>query len=150
MYYIGKACWYTYLRDNRNSSRYTLEFNVPSNLKRCVDAKINTLEFEGKCSPSTESRPSVPVNLTCWLTRIQVNVKFEGVSAGVPIIPQIAVSASFADTECDKRIFKCKRIINECVGKISRCTRRQNRLWVADYARVTKSKLRMCNSDDVN
>ena len=33
--------------------------------KRCVDAKINTLESEGKCSPSTESRPSAPVNLTC-------------------------------------------------------------------------------------
>ena len=30
-----------------------------------ADAKINTLESEGKCSPSTESRSSVPVNLTC-------------------------------------------------------------------------------------
>ena len=30
-----------------------------------VDAKINTLESEGKCSPSTESEPSVLVNLTC-------------------------------------------------------------------------------------
>ena len=29
-----------------------------------VDAKINTLKSEGKCSPSTESEPSVPVNLT--------------------------------------------------------------------------------------
>jgi len=29
-----------------------------------VDAKINTLESEGKYSLSTESRPSVPVNLT--------------------------------------------------------------------------------------
>ena len=28
MYCIGKACRYAYLRDNRNSSRYTLEFNV--------------------------------------------------------------------------------------------------------------------------
>ena len=80
----------------------------------------------------------------------RVNVKFEGVSAGVPIIPHIGISASFADRIHDKRIFKCKRVINECVGRISRCTRRQNRLWVADYACVTKSKLRMCNSDDVN
>ena len=80
----------------------------------------------------------------------RVNIKFEGVSAGVPIIPQIGVSASFADTIHGKRIFKCKRVINKCVGRISRCTRRQNRLWVADYACVTKSKLRMCNSDDVN
>ena len=31
--------------------------------KRCVDAKINTLESEGKCSPSMESEPRVPVNL---------------------------------------------------------------------------------------
>ena len=31
--------------------------------KRCVDAKINTLESEGKCSPSTESQLSMPVNL---------------------------------------------------------------------------------------
>jgi hypothetical protein len=30
-----------------------------------VDAKINTLESKGKCLPSTESEPSVPVNLTC-------------------------------------------------------------------------------------
>jgi len=36
-----------------------------------VEAKINTLESEGKCSPSTESEPNVPVNLTCWLTRRQ-------------------------------------------------------------------------------
>ena len=28
------------------------------------DAKINTLESEGKCSPGMESQPSVPVNLT--------------------------------------------------------------------------------------
>ena len=54
-----------------------------------------------------------------------VNIKFKGVSAGVPIIPQIGVSASFADTIHDKRIFKCKRVINECIGRISRCTRRQ-------------------------
>ena len=78
----------------------------------------------------------------------RVNVKFEGISAGVPIIPQIDVSASFADTIHDKRIFKCKRVINECVGRISQCTRRQNRLWVADRACTAKSKLRMCNSDD--
>ena len=32
--------------------------------KRCVDAKINTLESEGKCSPSHGKSPSVPVNLT--------------------------------------------------------------------------------------
>ena len=31
---------------------------------RTVDAKINTLESKGKCSPSMESRPSVSVNLT--------------------------------------------------------------------------------------
>ena len=30
VYCIGKACRYAYLRDNRNSSRYTLEFNVYS------------------------------------------------------------------------------------------------------------------------
>ena len=41
--------------------------NIPdwAHLYEVVDAKINTLESEGKCSPSTESRPSVPVNLTC-------------------------------------------------------------------------------------
>ena len=43
-----------------------------------VDAKINTLESEGKCSPSTESEPSVPVNLTCWLTRRQSKHSIRG------------------------------------------------------------------------
>ena len=88
----------------------------------------------------------------CVNTSFQIrgNVKFDGVLAGVLIIPQISVSGSFADTIHDKRIFKYKRVINECVGRISRCTRWQNQLWVVDYACVTRSKLRMCNSDDVN
>ena len=30
----------------------------------CIEAKINTMEYEGKCSPSTESKPIVLVNLT--------------------------------------------------------------------------------------
>ena len=38
--------------------------SVTTNDWPAVDAKINTLESEGKCSPSAESRPSVPVNLT--------------------------------------------------------------------------------------
>ena len=31
-------------------------------------------------------------------------VKFESVSAGIPNISQVGVSASFADTECNKKI----------------------------------------------
>ena len=45
---------------------WAMEFDeVPTLESVNVDAKINTLESEGKCSPSTESEPSVPVNLTC-------------------------------------------------------------------------------------
>ena len=37
--------------------------NIPdwAHLYEAVDAEINTLESEGKCSPSTESRPSVSI-----------------------------------------------------------------------------------------
>ena len=38
-------------------------------------------------------------------------VKFESVLAGIPNISQVGVSASFADTECDKKDDECKRII---------------------------------------
>ena len=37
--------------------------------KDSVDAKINTLESDGTVRQVSESRPSVPVNLTCKLTR---------------------------------------------------------------------------------
>jgi len=37
--------------------------------KRCIDTKINILESEGTIRQVSESRPNVPVNLTCKLRR---------------------------------------------------------------------------------
>ena len=128
-----------------------LKLSVPPGMPKDVLTQKST-----HWNPRASVRQARKIDQACqsiWPVDWQgdrVNVKFEGVLARVPIIPQIGVSASFADTIHDKRIFKYKRIINECVGRISRCTRRQNRLWVADYACVTRSKLRMCNSDYVN
>ena len=36
-----------------------------------IDAKINTLESKGIVHQVSESRPSVPINLTCKFTRDQ-------------------------------------------------------------------------------
>ena len=52
------------MEDNKEDNN---DDNIPdwAHLYEAVDAKISTLESEGKCLPSTESRPSVPVNLSC-------------------------------------------------------------------------------------
>ena len=54
----------------------------------------------------TESRK---VNQACqsiWpeIDKEENKVKFESVSAGIPNVSQVGVSASSADTECDKKI----------------------------------------------
>ena len=77
-------------------------------------------------------------------------IKFESVSAGIPNISQMGVSASFADTIDEKKDIKCKHVVKERIGRISRCTKRQNRFEIADRAYITKSKLRMCNINDAN
>ena len=73
------------------------------------------------------------VNQACQSIWPEINkgenkVKFESVSAGIPNISQMGVSASFADTIDDKKDIKYKRVVKERIGKISRYTRRQNRL----------------------
>jgi len=50
-------------------------------------------------------------------------VKFESVSAGILNIAQMGVSASFADTIDEKKDIKCKRVVKERIGRISRCTK---------------------------
>ena len=55
-------------------------------------------------------------------------VKFESVLAGIPNISQMGVSASFANTIDDKKDIKYKRVVKERIGRISRCTKRQNQL----------------------
>ena len=69
-----------------------------------VDAKINTLESEGKCLPSHGKPTKRASQFDLKLTREKTKVKFESVSAGIPNISQVDVSASFADTIDDKRI----------------------------------------------
>ena len=100
----------------------------------------------------TESQKVNQACQTIWpeIDKGENKVKFESVLAGIPNISHTGVSAGSADTEDDKRIFKCGCVINERVGRISRCTKRQNRLWIADCVCMTRSKLRMCNSDDVS
>ena len=83
-----------------------------------VDAKINTLESEGKCSPSSEKSTKRASQFDLKLIREKKKVKFESVSAGIPNISQTGVSASFADTVDDKRILNAS-VINERVGRIS-------------------------------
>ena len=72
-------------------------------MENCVDAKINTLESEGKCSPSHRKSTKRASQFDLKLTR-EKRVKFKSVSAGIPNISQMGVSASFADTIDDKKI----------------------------------------------
>ena len=73
------------------------------------------------------------VNQACQSIWPEINkgenkVKFASLSAEIPNISQLGVSASFADTIDDKKDIKYKRVVKERIGKISRYTRRQNRL----------------------
>ena len=69
-----------------------------------VDAKINTLESEGKCSPSHGKSTKRASQFDMKLTREKTKIKFESISTGIPNISQMDVSASFADTIDDKKI----------------------------------------------
>ena len=91
------------------------------------DAKINTLEFEGKCSPSTESRPSVPVNLTWnWQGRKQSQIR-ERICWDSEYLSDGRIGKLCRYYRRQKDI-KYKRVVKERIGKISWYTRRQNRL----------------------
>ena len=78
-------------------------FGPTGRAKRCVDAKINTLESEGKCSPSHGKSTKRASQFDLKLTREKTKVKFKSVSTGIPNISQMDVSASFADTIDNKR-----------------------------------------------
>ena len=73
-------------------------------LNASVDAKINILESEGKCSPCHGKSTKRASQFDVKLTREKNKVKFESISAGIPNISQIGVSASSADTINDKKI----------------------------------------------
>ena len=114
-----------------------------------VDAKINTLESEGKCSPSTESRPSVPVNLTWnWQGKKQNQIR-ERIGWDFECLSDKRIGKLCRYRKRQKDI-KCKRVVKEHVGRISRCTKRRNWLWAADFTCITRSKLWMYNLDDVS
>ena len=60
-------------------------------------------------NPRTSVRQARKVNQACqsiWpeIDKGENKVKFKSVSAGIPNISQVGVSASFADTERDKKI----------------------------------------------
>ena len=94
-----------------------------------------------------KSQPSVPVNLTWnWQGRKQSQIR-ERIGCDSENLSHRRIGKLCRYNRRQKDI-KCERVINERVGRISRCTKRQNRLWVDDRVCITKSKLRMCNLDD--
>ena len=68
-----------------------------------VDAKINVLKSNSKCSPSSGKSIKRASQFDLKLTREKNEDKFESVSAGIPNITPMGVSASFADTIDDKK-----------------------------------------------
>ena len=93
-----------------------------------------------------ESQPSVPVNLTWnWQGRKQSQIR-ERIGWDSEYLSDGRISIRYYRWQKD---IKCKRVVNERIGRISRYTKRQNRLWTADRVCMTRSKLRMCSSDDV-
>ena len=72
--------------------------------KRCVDAKNNTLESEGKCSPSHGKANQACQSIWPVIDKGENKIKFESVSTGIPNISQVGVSASFANTIDDQKI----------------------------------------------
>ena len=67
-----------------------------------VDAQINTLESEGKCSPSHGKSTKRASQFDLKLTREKTKSNWR--AAGIPNISQMGVSASFADTIDNKKI----------------------------------------------
>ena len=114
-----------------------------------VDAKINTLKSEGKCSPSSGKSTKRASQFDLKLTREKTKSNSRAYHWDSEYLSHRYIGKLCRYNRRQKGI-KCKCITNECVGGISRCTKRQNWLEVADYAYITKSKVRMCNLDNVN
>ena len=79
----------------------------------------------------TESQPSVPVNLTWnWQERKQSQIREHiGWDSEYLLDGRIGKLCRYYRQQKD---IKCKRVVKERIGRISRCTKRQNRLWIAD------------------
>ena len=91
-----------------------------------------------------KSQPSVPVNLTWnWQGRKQSQIR-ERIGWDSEYLSHRRIGNLCRYSKRQKDI-KYERVINERVGRISRCTKWQNRLKIADCAYITKSKLRMCS-----
>jgi len=98
-------------------------FGPTGRAKRCVDAKFNTLESEGKCSLSTENRPNVPINLTWnWQERKQSRIR-ERIGWDSEYLSHRRIGKLCRYSKWQKDI-KCERVINKRVGRIRRCTKR--------------------------
>ena len=91
-----------------------------------------------------ESQPSVPVNLTCNWQGIKQSQNRERIGWDSEYLLHRRIGRLCRYRRQQKNI-KCGCMINERVGRIGRCGKRQNQLMGADCMYTTRSKLRMCN-----
>ena len=146
----GTGIWFSSLTADLSVISTMLKLSVsPSVPKDVLTQKSTHWNPRASVRRVTESQPSVPVNLTWnWQGRKQSQIR-ERIGWDSQYLSYRRIGKLCRYNMRQKDI-KCERVTNERVGKISRCTRRQNWLEVADYACMTKSKLRMCNLDDIN
>ena len=92
-----------------------------------------------------KSQPSVPINLTWnWQGRKQSKIQERiGWDSENLSDERIGKLCRYYGRQKD---IKCRRVVKERIGRV---TKRQNRLWIDDLVYMIKSKLWMCNSDDV-
>ena len=113
-----------------------------------VDAKINTLDSEGKCSSSFEKSTKRASQFDLQLTSDKQKSNSRAYRLGFRI--SLTQAYRLCRYKRRQKNIKCQRVVNMRVGRISRCEKRQDQLVVANCTYITKSKLRMCNSDDTS
>ena len=87
----------------RSQSRHGMVHRIRSALA-LVDAKINTLESEGKCSPSSVKSTKLASQFDLQLTRDKQKLNLRAYQLEFRISLTLIVSASSADRENNKRI----------------------------------------------
>ena len=146
----GTRIWFSSLTSDLSVMSTMLKLSVPPSVPKDVLTQTST-HWNPRASVHrvAESQPSVPVNLTWnWQERKQSQI-WERISWDSEYLSDGRIDKLCRYYSRQKNI-KCKRIVKERIDRISRCTNRQNRLWTADRVCMTRSKLRMCNSDDVS
>ena len=131
-----------------SSARQVGISDIIARLSLLLTQKINTLESEGKCLPSSgkSTKRASQFDLQLTIDKQKLNSRAYRLGFRISVTPAYRQALPIEKTTKE---IKCRCRTNKRTGGFSRCEKRQNQLVGADYTCVIRSKLRMCNLDDV-